>query len=886
MEVLFLKILNMSITATYVLVAVLVLRLLLKRTPKWISYSLWCIVLFRLICPISLSSAFSIFGSLGKTASVGNGIEHIPADVGMMVTPQMDIGTTSANTIINNALPAATPAVSVNPMQMLIFIGTCLWLTGVTVMLIYSVVSYLRLKHRMREATLFSGNVFETDKIASPFVCGLIKPKIYLPVGLSDNERHYVLRHEQTHIARRDHLIKPLAFLVLSVHWFNPFMWLAFILMSRDLEMSCDEKVVSVLDSEGKAGYSSALIQLAMKRPILAGSPLAFGESGAKGRVKNVLNYKKPAFWVLIVSTAAVILVAVPLLTNPIKTPEPLDASSPNTIYALAPTYAFDECLYMNPLSSYYPVGTTGQIYLFNPDGAFTIISEETREIQESISLIDWTGKEVDTKEWNSLFNIGNPVDLSSYSVRKQYKAADKYRIYQMDEEVWLATIREGSIWSLYRLKDTTRPDFESGSATTKLEPTSPKLAFEQEVGVDMVELDYASDDIVIFHDYFGLFVYDLNSKKIVRSLDLNPIGCTATQGDNYCDVTVSADGNTVQLHPMSSKNMYSYTVSDNTLQETVYVRMENRFTDFVDIVDVIDFQKAGNYSHTAVKFDTGEYGYLHTSDWTLGTLTYVRGGDMLYRLFGFGESSSASAPPSPAAEFKTEKTDSVKFFVTTSPGKYTPAMSSTPGLQLDITYDGPTAQILYEAETGGFITWQNSVIEDLGNSVTRPADASALYWRPNSDTPQDDVITLTILNEAGEKIAGSAFAITKGDDGFFTAFSKSPENLDIKSSSATVEPWELISRAFAVAFFEKNTEVMKSYLLDPDKGFYEYNLGNGLSDIESMKLKFNPNDIKSDSVSAQYEFKFDGDDSYTYLQLSMKKVNDVWKIESYGLEK
>ena len=160
--------------------------------------------------------------------------------------------------------------------------------------------------------------------------------------------------------------------------------------------------------------------------------------------------------------------------------------------------------------------------------------------------------------------------------------------------------------------------------------------------------------------------------------------------------------------------------------------------------------------------------------------------------------------PTSPATEFKTEVTDSVKFFVTTSPGKYTPAMSSTPGLRLDIAYEGPVAQILYEAETGGFITWENSIIEDLGNSVTRPADAPALYWRPDLDIPQDDVITLTILNEAGEKIAGSIFAITKGDDGFFTVFSKSPDDVDIKSSSATVKPWELISRAFAKAFFEK----------------------------------------------------------------------------------
>jgi len=319
MEDLFLKILNMSITATYVLLAVLVLRLILKRAPKWISYALWSLVLFRLVCPVSMSSAFSIFGRIGKTTSSGGGLEHIPENIGMMSVPQVDIGTAGINTVINNALPAAAPAASVNPMQILVLIGAYIWLTGIALMLIYSVVSYLRLKHRMSEATLLSGNIFETDKITSPFVCGFIKPKIYLPVGLSGNERDYVLRHEQTHISRRDHIIKPLAFLVLSVHWFNPFMWLAFILMSRDLEMSCDEKVISGLDAEGKTGYSTALMQLAMKRPILAGSPLAFGESEAKGRIKNVLNYIKPPFWILIIAIVIAAAAGFALLTDPVE---------------------------------------------------------------------------------------------------------------------------------------------------------------------------------------------------------------------------------------------------------------------------------------------------------------------------------------------------------------------------------------------------------------------------------------------------------------------------------------------------------------------------------------------------------------------------------------
>jgi beta-lactamase regulating signal transducer with metallopeptidase domain len=730
------KILNMSLTAGVVIVLVLLARILLRKAPKIFSYALWSVVLFRLVCPVAFSSEFSLLGVFHAPVVTNGSITYIPADIVHTEYPQVDLPISGISKVINDNLPYGGEQTAADPLEWQMAAATMLWLGGIATMLIYSAASLLLLRRRLIGAVCLRENIYLSDHTATPFVIGVIRPKIYLPSSLTEQEQSYIILHEQTHIRRLDHISKMIAFLALAVHWFNPLVWAALSSCVKDMEMSCDERVLKEMGGGIKGAYSTSLLSLAAGRRLINGSPLAFGEGNIKGRIKNVMSFKKPGLWVLIVTTAVVVAAAMCLLTNPPKA----------------------------------------------------------------------------------------------------------------------------------------------------LEPTSPVLSLNQEVGADMAELDYASDDIVIFHGYFGLFVYDLNSKKIIRSLDLNPIGCTATQGDNYCDVTVSPDGNTVQLHPMNSKNMYVYTVSNNTLQETVYERMENRFADFVDIVDIVGYQNAGNYSHSAVKFDAGEYGYLHASDLTLGTLTYVRGGDTLYRLFDFGGSSSASALP--AAESKTGKTDSVKFFVTTSPGKYTPAMSSTPGIRLDIAYDGPTAQILYEAETGGFITWQNSIIKDLGNSVTRPTGAFALYWRPNHDSPKDDVITFTILNEAGEKIAGSTFAITKGDGGFFTAVSKSQENVDLQSSSATIESWELISRAFAEALFEKNTEVMKSYLLDPDKGFHEYNSGNVLSDVESMKLKFSPDDIKSDLVSAQYEFTFDGDDSYTYLQISMKKVNDVWKIESYGLEK
>ena len=234
-----------------------------------------------------------------------------------MVMPKVDIGISGINGVINDSLLWAPRIASVSSLQDVIIIGSLIWLAGIVAMLTYSVVSYLRLKRRISTATRIFGNVFETDMVESPFVCGFIKPRIYLPVGLDQTNQTYVLKHERTHLRRFDHILKPFAFLVLAIHWFNPLAWLAFRLMSRDMEMSCDESALQDLSHDEKAGYGEALVHLAMKRPILSGSPLAFGESGAKGRVRNILNYRRPAFWVIVVLVLALIVVGAGLMANP-----------------------------------------------------------------------------------------------------------------------------------------------------------------------------------------------------------------------------------------------------------------------------------------------------------------------------------------------------------------------------------------------------------------------------------------------------------------------------------------------------------------------------------------------------------------------------------------
>ena len=312
MEQVFLTVLNMSITGSYVILFVLITRMFLKKAPRIFSYSLWSMVLFRLICPFSFSSTLSFFGLFKK-----NTMEHIPANLGYMEQPQVNMGIDTLDNWVNHALPMGAPAASVNPMQVAIFVGSILWIIGVVGLLVYSAISYILLQKKVSTAMLASGKVFECEKIRSPFVLGIIKPKIYLPINLSQSEHDYIVMHEETHIKRFDYLIKPFAFLVLCVHWFNPLVWLSFMLMTRDMEMSCDERVLRKMGNGIKKDYSSSLLALAVEGNMIKGSPLAFGESNTKSRITNVLNYKKPAFWVVMAGIIVVMVVGIGLISNP-----------------------------------------------------------------------------------------------------------------------------------------------------------------------------------------------------------------------------------------------------------------------------------------------------------------------------------------------------------------------------------------------------------------------------------------------------------------------------------------------------------------------------------------------------------------------------------------
>ena len=310
MEAVFLKLVNLSIAAGWLVLAVVVLRWMFRKAPRWIFCILWALVALRLVCPISVESALSLIPSA----------QTLPPEILHTATPQINSGISAINSAVNPVLSqsmAPAPGDSVNPTQVWTFLLSCIWIVGMAAMALYALVSYGRIKRRVGTATLLRDNIRQSEYVDSPFVLGLFRPVIYLPYQVESGDLEYVIAHERAHIRRKDHWWKPLGFLLLCVYWFNPLLWIAYVLLCRDIEGACDEKVIREMGLEDRRGYSTALLNCSVRRRSIAACPLAFGEVGVKERVKSVMHYKRPAFWLVAAALAACAAAAVCFLTNP-----------------------------------------------------------------------------------------------------------------------------------------------------------------------------------------------------------------------------------------------------------------------------------------------------------------------------------------------------------------------------------------------------------------------------------------------------------------------------------------------------------------------------------------------------------------------------------------
>ncbi len=310
MDAVFLRILDLSLVSSYVIVIVSAVRMLLKRQPKIFSYLLWMIVFLRLIWPFSFESAFSLIPRQMQRLSIQTSYPSASSQTGEMIL-------SSVRTVAPVFNASDGVGILSDSSSMWTFSFTVIWMLGIAILFFYSAVSLRKLKQTLREAHSVGDNVYESGRIKTPFVLGCLQPKIYLPAGLSERERKYIVLHEQTHMKRHDPLFKAAAFLILCLHWFNPLVWMAFFQMSEDMELSCDESVLKQMGPEIKKEYSTSLLALATGKKLIGGYPLAFGENNTRERILNILSYKKPAFWIVIASLTGVGILFFGLLSNP-----------------------------------------------------------------------------------------------------------------------------------------------------------------------------------------------------------------------------------------------------------------------------------------------------------------------------------------------------------------------------------------------------------------------------------------------------------------------------------------------------------------------------------------------------------------------------------------
>ena len=472
LDTIYMQVLDMSTTASIVILVVLLARFALKKAPKVFSYALWAVVLFRLLCPFSLETPVSVVPEL-PSVSQGYTLSEEPISVwGASVAAYQAVGDA-----LNGGLgvqhvgtterdeTGMTRYVTTDWWSVWILFGQYVWAAGIAGMLLYSAVSSLKIKKKLLVVVSLRDNIFVADEIKSPFVVGLFRPKIYLPCNLEEREQEYIILHEQHHIKRLDHIAKLLAFLALTIHWFNPLVWLAFVLASKDMEMSCDEAVIRKAGSDVRAEYSASLLTLATGRRIIAGTPLAFGEGDTKGRIVNLAKWKKPVVWVVIASIITCTAVAICLLTNPIKQ---ADALIPGT------TYVPYQRLYMNPLSSFAAIGgDSGCTYVVGEDYFDTIYCSNRVSInatdpgadiaQHRIDVSKWRWQEFPytDEEWAALYwpkGIGSIERISKQYSEMLYQPLSANRfLLKMDGSLWLVDISNDPkvgtyIWSIYSL--------------------------------------------------------------------------------------------------------------------------------------------------------------------------------------------------------------------------------------------------------------------------------------------------------------------------------------------------------------------------------------------------------------------------------------------------
>lgn len=429
METIFIKILNMSISAGWVVLAVLLLRLLLKKAPRAIVCGLWLLVGIRLVCPLSPESALSLIPSA----------EPIPREILYDTAPAIESGIESVDHVINpvlSAVMAPDPGDSVNPMQVVLNAASLLWVTGMAVMALYALGSALRLHRRVAASVRLEGNLWLCDQVNAPFIFGILFPRIYLPSHLDETQLACVVAHEKAHLKRHDHWWKPLGFLLLSVYWFNPLCWAAYILLCRDIELACDERVIRTMCSEDKKNYARTLLSCGANRSAVTACPLAFGETGVGERIRTVLNYRKPSFWIAAAGILVCGAAAVCFLTSPVSAREEL----------FGVPYHVREILYDAPWYDFSYTAENAPEYVFTADR--TLMERDTGGLSGSGSwtLLGGLGvAEYSEEELFAFFNYGSGTESLGEAWEDSLLSDRARQKLERAEKIWRVDTHDGN---------------------------------------------------------------------------------------------------------------------------------------------------------------------------------------------------------------------------------------------------------------------------------------------------------------------------------------------------------------------------------------------------------------------------------------------------------
>lgn len=556
MEAFIMQLWNMSIQAGIAVLIILMARLLFRllKVPCKYTFALWAIPFIRLAFPWSVESIFSILPGQAHTIdseSIQRAVHYVQRIGASGSSPGRQDGAVGAVGAVGNSGYGDLTASGM--MTSAFQILGMIWITGLALLLVYSFITYYKLRKRIVCCCHLSGNIYMADHIDTAFVLGIFKPAIYLPSRMQESEMEYVIAHEQTHIRRKDYLTKVIAFMITCVHWFNPFAWVAFVCMCRDMEMSCDEAVLNRLGRERRMEYASALLAMTEGRRIIY-IPPAFGEGNTRGRIANIMKYKKPLITAGIFAAVVLLLLGVGLLTNP---------RSPLTIMEVGFGSAITSSEDINLVT------------LHKEEEIVSFPASYNKNFYEYLGAVEVERKPVD-EERNKLTDIRVVLEQDSQNSVTMFLSADCSLVrveakgqashtYRVGDSEGLLSFLDRQLESIAGIEGENMTD-DGEIYVAPAEITAPL-----EMGADGTMLDYAGNGRIIYHGFYGLFVYSVSEKAVIRQLDLEAYGCQFTQGDNYCEVQVESDGSIVYLHPLSEKTLYIYDVEKDEVTSKAY---------------------------------------------------------------------------------------------------------------------------------------------------------------------------------------------------------------------------------------------------------------------------------------------------------------------------